>query len=128
MEMNYEAIINRQVNKILSMMAIDDVIDEIKSIYYGNSPRKKEAYKKLLFLATDTKASAWVKEAFDEWADNPLFGGPFSNLDKCLIIKAYRELRNQKKKQKDNSPVTAEEIVERVCEWIPVEKWNEIHK
>lgn len=128
MEMNYKAIIDRQVNKILSMMAVDDVIDEIKSIYYGNNQHKKEAYKKLLFLATDTKASTWVKEAFDEWANNPLFGGPFSNLDKCLIIKAYREVKNQKKKMKDDSPVTAEEIVDKVVNWISIEKWNEIHK
>ena len=128
MEMDMNVIVSRQVKEILLMMEIDDVIDEIKTIYYGSNQLKKEAYKQLLFLATSPTASAWVRNAFQEWNENPMFGGPFNNLDKCLIIKAYRELRNQKKKVKDSSPVTAEEIVDKVTVWIPVEKWNEIHK
>ena len=127
--LDYESMTNKMAEEIKTMIRVSDVIDEIKSIYYGNDTLKKSAYEKLLFLATDTNATPWVEDAFAEWKTNPLTEDDdhFLDIDKLLIIKAFREVRNFKRKKDDLTPVTADEVVAKFLEWMSVDVWNEIH-
>ena len=127
--MDYNIMMNQIADELFNLLRISKIIEEVKSIYYGNDELKKSAYKNILFLATSPEASQWVEDAFNEWRSNPLTDDDnnFCDIDKLLIIKAFREVRNLKRKQVDTSPVTADEVVAKFLEWMPVNDWNKIH-
>ena len=127
--MDYNIMMNQIADELFNLLRISKVIEEVKWIYYGNDQLKKSAYKNILFLATSQEASQWVVDAFNEWRSNPLTDDDnhFCDIDKLLIIKAFREVRNLKRKQVDTSPVTADEVVAKFLEWMPVNDWNKIH-
>ena len=127
--MDYNIMMNQITDELFNLLRTSKVIEEIKSIYYGHDYLKKSAYKSILFLATSPEASQWVEDAFNEWRSNPLTDDDnhFCDIDKLLIIKAFREVRNLKSKQADTSPVTADEVVAKFLEWMPVNDWNKIH-
>ena len=127
--MDYNIMINQIVDELFELIRTSEVIKEVKSIYYGNDELKKSAYKNILFLATSPEASQWVEDAFNEWKNNPLTGDSnhFCDIDKLLIIKAFREVQILKEEQADTSPVTADEVVTKFLEWMPVNVWNIIH-
>ena len=127
--MDYNIMMNQIADDLFNLLRISKVIEEVKSIYYGNDELKKSAYKNILFLATSPESSQWVEDAFNEWRSNPLTDDDnhFCDIHKLLIIKAFREVRNLKRKQVDTSPVTAEEVVAKFLEGMPVNDWNKIH-
>lgn len=126
---NYESMINKMAEEIMEVTKVTNVIAEIKAIYNGDDELKKNAYKKILFLAITPNSKQWVEKAFSEWKNNPLTedDNHFLDIDKLLIIKAFREVRNLKRKQNNLTPVTADEVVAKFLEWMPVDVWNEIH-
>ena len=127
--MDYNIMINQIADELFNLLRISKVIEEVKSIYYGNDELKKKAYSKILFLATSPEASQWVEDAFNDWRSNPLTedDNHFCDIDKLLIIKAFREVRNLKRKRADTLPVTADEVVAKFLEWMSVNDWNKIH-
>ena len=127
--MDYNIMMNQIADELFNLLRISKVIEEVKSIYYGNDELKKSAYKNILFLATSPEASQWVEDAFNEWRSNPLTDDDnhFCDIDKLLIIKAFHEVQILKEEQADTSPVTADEVVAKFLEWMSVNDWNKIH-
>lgn len=118
----YEDYLNQMVDSINYLMEVDRAIETLRSIYFGDNEAQKRKYRDILFLA-DPKSpdpEEWVKRAEDEFATNPVFlpakncGVEITILGKCMLVKAYRTIVKEKRKQKVDITVTIEEIIERI--------------
>lgn len=100
------------------MCIVDGVLTYIKNIHRDAfDVRLKKWYARIMFLATDPDARTWIENALKQWDETPMFKElegdipRFATVNKLLMIKSYREIKNMKKRAKDDSEITPEEIV-----------------
>lgn len=118
----YEDHTNRMMADLFEELAYSKVVEIVHSIYYSSNGALKEQYKDMLFLA-DPKfqdPDEWVRKAVCEFRTNDVFEQARNSAVKndlfvqCRLVKAYRTIVKEKRKQKQEPSATLEEIFARI--------------
>jgi len=104
------------VNEFLYESMIGEIKEFFSMGFYGNlRPYALKKFKPLLFLGDPCfdDARKWIVNALHDFDENPVFKqieGNVNPMEKCLYVKLYRQIANKRKKNKDETPITIEEL------------------
>ena len=124
MDNYYQRHMDSIAGKLHRMLVVDGVMKFFRDIYYGNNEEDKKAFAQMMFLADPNfdNPSDWIVKAIDDFDSKSVFDDfrndpAVNDAMKCMLVKAYRVIVKERRKQKLEPTATSQEVLDQVMTW-----------